>query len=193
MCYYRVTTGKNHPGWDCCAYPPRTRVHHPMLMCLLFVLSAAYEAKSAPIVDFSPHENTQQWESRRVRWLKVSQRKVHGWRGGQSKDQKKGAGGLNPWKKKSKKYKKKYASTHFHDQCPIYVNLCNLCTVRLKYASPRRCSRAGCLRWSSSWAPPPVGCRAACGRLWTSPPVTPGLAGACGGSGAQRTAPRPPP
>lgn len=54
-------------------------------------------------------------------------------------------------------------------------------------------SRAGCPHWSSSWVPQPVGHWATCGQWWTSPLVVPGLAGACGGSGAQRTAPRPPP
>lgn len=71
----------------------------------------------------------------------------------------------------------------------------SLCTLRLRCVSLRQYSQAGCLHWSSSWAPPLDGRWATCGQSWTSLPVMtpPGLAGACGVSGAQRTAPRPPP
>ncbi len=59
--------------------------------------------------------------------------------------------------------------------------------------SLRQCSQAGFLHWGSFWAPPLVQWTA-CGQLWTSRPVTPpGLAGACGVLGAQKTEPRPPP
>lgn len=83
---------------------------------------------------------------------------------------------------------------HIHEQRLTYVNMSNLCMISMiRCVSLHLYSRAGCLHWSSSWAPRPVGRWATCGQLWRSPLVMPDLAGACGGSGAQRTAPRPPP
>lgn len=66
-------------------------------------------------------------------------------------------------------------------------SVCNHCTVQIRYVSLCQCNQAGCLRWSSSWAPSLAVSGAACGRWRTSPQI--GLAGACGESRARRRAP----
>lgn len=105
----------------------------------------------------------------------------------------KGAGGLNPWEKRPNwKYK---IRRNMYFQVKIYDmykhTVCYLCMQRLRCVSLRQYSQAGCLRWSSSWAPPMFGQWTTYGQSWTFLPMLPGLAGACSVSGAQRKAPCP--